>query len=46
MALLAYSLPKPGDWISIAKLMTGFSKARKTLITAGEVVKMYSDKWM
>jgi adenosylhomocysteine nucleosidase len=46
LALLANSLPKPGDWISIAKLMTGFSKARKTLITAGEVVKMYSDKWM
>lgn len=43
LSLIFNSLPKPGDWISIAKLMSGFKKARKTLTMAGKAVKMYSD---
>lgn len=43
LTLMTKALTKPGDWISIIKLISGFKRAKKTLQIAGEVIKTYSD---
>ena len=45
LTLMSRAITKPDDWVAIAKLMSGFKKAKKTLRVVGELIKTHSDKW-